>query len=165
MTWNIKNQRHYFADKGPYSQSHGFSSSHVQIWQLDHKEGWALKDWWFQTVVLEKMLESPLDSKKIKPVNPKGNQPSIFIGRTEAEVPILRPPDGKGQLIGKDADAGKDWGLEEMGVTEGEMVGWHHWFNGHQFEQSLGDSEGQGSLACYSPSGLKELGPDLETEQ
>ena len=113
-----------FADKGLYSQSYGLSSSHVQMWELDHKEGWASKNWCFQTVVLEKVLDNPLDSKEIKPVNPKRNQPWIFIGRTddEAEVPILWLPDAKSWLIGKDAVAGKDWGQEEKGVTEDGMV-------------------------------------------
>ena len=113
-----------FADKGLYSQSYGLSSSHVQMWELDHKEGWASKNWCFQTVVLEKVLDNPLDSKEIKPVNPKRNQPWIFIGRTddEAEVPILGLPDAKSWLIGKDAVAGKDWGQEEKGVTEDGMV-------------------------------------------
>jgi len=107
---------------------------------------------------VEKTLESPLDSKEIKPVNPKGNQPWIFIGRAdaEAEAPILWPPDAESQFIGKDPDAGKDWG-HEKGVTEDEMVGWHHWLNGHEFEPTSGNSEGQGSLACCSPWGHKEL--------
>ena len=141
----------------PYSQSYGFTSSHVQMWQLDHKEGWALKNSWFRTVVLEKTLKSPLDSKEMKSVNPKGNQPWIFIGRTdaEAEAPILWPPDVKSQLIRKDPTAGKDWGQEEKGVTEDKIVGWHHWLNEHEFEQTPGDSEGQGSLACCSPWGHK----------
>ena len=104
---HIKKQRHHFANKGLSSQSYGFSSSHVWMWELDHKEGWALKNWCFWTVVLEKTLESPLDSK-IKPVNPKGNQPWIFIGRTDAEAPIIWPPDAKSRLTGKDPDAGKD---------------------------------------------------------
>ena len=105
----FKKQRHRFADKGPCSQSYGFSSSHVQMWELEHKKVWVPKNWCFQTVVLEKTLESPLDCKEIKPVNPKGNQPWIFIGRTdaEAEAPILWPP-AQSQLIGKDCDAGKD---------------------------------------------------------
>ena len=145
---HIKKHRHHFADKGPYSQNHGFSSSHVWMWELDHKEGWVL-NWCFQIVVLDKTLKSPLDSKKIKPINPKGNQHWIFIRRTsaEAEAPILWPPNVKNQLIGKDSDAGKDRG-KEKGMTEDEMVGWHHWLNGHEFEQTVGDSEGQGSLLC-----------------
>ena len=112
------------------------------MWELDHKEGWAPKNWCFQIVGLEKKLESLLDCK-LKPVNPKGNQPWIATGRTdaEAEATILWPPDAKNQLIGKDPDDGKDWAEEENGVTEEEMVGWHHWLNGHEFEQAPGDSE------------------------
>ena len=102
--------------------------------ELDHKEVWAPKNWCFQTVVLEKTLENPLDSKEIKPVKPKGNQPWIFIGRTDAEAPILWPRDGKSWLTGKDPDAGKDGGQKEHGVTEDEMIEWHHWLNGHEFE-------------------------------
>ena len=133
---HIKKQRHYFANKGPSSQSYGFSSSHGWMWELDHKEGWAPKNWCFWTVVLEKTLESPLNSKKIKPVNPKGNQSWIFIGRTdaEAEAPILWPPDVKSQFTGKDPDTGKDWRQDEKGTTEDEMVGSHHWLDGHEFE-------------------------------
>ena len=113
---HMKKQKHHFADKGPHSQSYSFFSSHVWMWELDNKEGWALKNWCFW-IVLEKTLKSPLDSKEIKPVNPKGNQSWIFIGRTdaEAESPLLWPPDTKSQLIGKDPDAGKDWGQEEKG--------------------------------------------------
>ena len=135
-----------------------FSSSHVWMWELDHKEGWALKNWCFQTVVMEKTLLIYSDSKEIKPVNPKGNQPWIFTGRTdaEAEAPILWPPDAKSQIIGKDPDAGKDWGQEEKGMTEDEMIGWHHQLNRHESEQIPEDSEGQGSLACCSPWGWKE---------
>ena len=123
------------------------------MWELDHKECWALKKWCFQTVVLEKNLESPMDSKEIKPVNPKGNQPWMFFGRTEAEAetPILRPSDLKSQLSGKDPDAGRDWGQQEKGATEDEMVGWHHRLNGREFEQTPGDGEGQGSLVQCSP--------------
>ena len=144
--------------KGPCSQSYSFSSSCVQMWELDHKEGWVPKNWCFQTVVLEKTLESPLDGKEIKPVHPRGNQPWVFIGRTDAkaEAPILWPPDTKSQLIGKAPDAEKDWGQEEKVAAEDEMVGWHHWLNGHEFEQILADSEEQGSLAWYSPWGCKE---------
>ena len=121
----IKKQRHPFTDKGPYSQSYGLSSSHVWVWELDHKEGWAPKNWCFQTVALEKTLESPLESKKIKPVNPKGNQSWIFVGRTYAdvEVPILWPPDVKSWLIGKDPYAGKDW----IVGGEGDDRGWDGW--------------------------------------
>ena len=116
-------------------QSYGFSSSHMRLWELDHKESWPLKNWCLQIVVLEKTPESPLDSKEIKPVNPKGNQPWIFIGRTDAEseAPRLWSPDVKSQVIGKDFDAGKDLGQEEKGSIEDEMVGYHHWLNGHEF--------------------------------
>ena len=133
-----------FANKGPYSQSYGFSSSHEWMSELDHKESWAPKNWSFWAVVLEKTLESFLDCKKIKPVNPKGNQSWIFIGRTDAkaETPILWPPDVKNWLTGKDFDAGKDWRQEEKGTTEG-MAEWHHQLNGHEFEQAPGDGEGQ----------------------
>ena len=124
--------------------------------ELDHKEGWALKNWCFQTVVLEKTLESPLDSKEIKLVNPRGNQPWIFIGRTDAEASILWPPDAKSQLIGKDLEARKEWGPEGKEVTENEMVRCHHWLSRHEFEQTLGDSEGQRSLACCHPWGCRE---------
>ena len=134
-----------------------FSSSCARMWKLDHKEGWVPKNWCFRTVVLEKTLESPLDCKEIQPVNPKGNQPCIFIGRTdaEAEAPVLWPPDVKNWLIGKDPDAGKDW-EQEKGATEDEMVGWHHQFNGHEFEQTREDSEGQESLVCRISWGCKE---------
>ena len=135
---HVKKQRHHFAEKGPYSQSYGFSDSHVWVWELDCKEAWALKNGCFWTVVLEKTFESPLDCKEIKPVNPKGNQPWIFIGRTdaEAETPILWPLDGKNWLTGKDPDAGKDSRWEEKGPTEDEMVGWHHRLNGRVWVSS-----------------------------
>ena len=122
---HITKQRHYFANKGPSSQSCGFSGSHVWMWELDCKEGWAPKNWCFWTMVLEKTLESPVDYKEIKLVNPKGNQSWIFIGRTdaEAETPTLSPPDTKNRLIWKDLDAQKDWGWEEKGMIEDEMVG------------------------------------------
>ena len=149
---HIKKQKHYFANIGLYSQSYGFSSSHVWMWELDYKESWVKKNWCFWTVVLEKTLESPVDC------SPKGNQSWIFIKRTdaEAEAPILWPPEAKSQLIRKDPDAGKDWRQEEKGTREDKMVGWHHWLNGHEFEQGLGDGEGQGSLVCCSPLGHKE---------
>ena len=122
------------------------------MWELDHKEGQALKNWCFWTAVLEKTLESPLDCKEIQPVNPKGNQSWIFTGRTdaEAEAPILWPPDMKNWLIGKDPDPGKDWQREKKGTTEDETVGWHHQLDGHEFEQALGVGDGQGSLVCCS---------------
>ena len=135
-----------------------YISSHVQMWKLDHKEGWTPKNWCFQIVVLEKTLESPLDCKEIKPVNLKGNQPWIFIERTvaEAEAPILWLPDMESRLIIKDPDAGKDWKQKEKGVTEDKMVEWHHQCNGHEFEQTPGNSGRQRNLACCSPWGHKE---------
>jgi len=135
------------------------------MWELDHKEGWALKNWCFWTVVLEKTLENPLDCKEIQPVNSKGNQCWIFIGRTdvETEAPVLWPPDVKSRLIGKHPDAGKNWRQVEKGTTEGEMVGWHHRLDGHEFEHP-GDDEGQGSLVCCSLWGRK-VGHNWVTEQ
>ena len=132
----------------------------VDMWELDHKEGWTLKNWCFGNVVLGKTLESPLDSREFKLVNPKGNQPWIFIWRTDAETeaPILWPSDVKNQLIGKDFDAGKNWGQEEKGRTEDEMVGRHNWLNGHECEQTLGVGDRQGNLECCSPWGHKESG-------
>ena len=150
---HIKKRRRHFADRSPYSQSYDFSCSHVHMLELDHKEGWVPKNWCFQTVVLEKTLENPLDCKEIKAVNPKGNQLWIFIGRTdiEAEAPVLWPPDVKSRLTGKDPDAGNVWRQREKRAAEDEMVQWHHRINGHEFEQTLGDSEGQGSLSCCRP--------------
>ena len=147
---HIKKQRYHFADKDPSSQSYGFSSSHVWMWDLDHKESWTLKNWCFWTVVLEKTLESPLDCKEIQRVHPKGDQSWVFIGRTdvEAETPKLWPPDVKRWLIWKDPDARKDWGQEEKGMTENEMVRWQHRLNGHGFRWTLGVGDGQGGLVC-----------------
>ena len=124
------------------------------MWELDYKESWAPQNWCFGIVMLEKTLESPLD----KPVNPKGNQSWIVFGRTdaEAEAPMLWPPYMKSQLIGKDPEAGEDWDPEQKGATEDEMVGWHHWLSGHEFEQTPGDREGQGSFVCCRPRGHKE---------
>ena len=121
---HIKKQRHYFADNGPSNQSYGFSRSHVWMWELDYKESIVQKNWCFWIVVLEKTLESPWECKEIQPVNPKGNQSWIFIGRTdaEAETPILCPPDAKNWFIGKDSDAGKDWRWQEK-----RMTGWDGW--------------------------------------
>ena len=128
------------------------------MWELGHKESWVPKNWCFWIVVLDKTLESPLGNKDVKPINAKGNQPWIFIGRTdaEAEAPVFWPPDAKSQLTGKDPDVGKDWGQNEE-TKEDEMVGWHHWLNGHELEQIPVDSERQGGLACCSPWGLKEM--------
>ena len=138
------------------SQSYGFSSSHVWMWELDYKESWALKNWCFWTVVLEKTLESPLNCKEIQPVHPKVNQSWMNIGKTDAETPILCPPDAKSWLIGKDPDAGKDWGQEEKGTTEDEMVGWRHRLNGRGFGWTPGVGDGQGGLACCGSWDHKE---------
>ena len=153
-----KKQRNHLTDKGPYSQSYGFSSSHIQMWELDHKKGWVPKNWCFQ-LVLEKTLKSSLDYKETKRANPKRNQPWIWIGRThvETEAPILWPPDIKSWLIGKDLDPGKDWRQKKKEAAEDKMVGWHHQLNGHEFEWTLGDSEGQESLLCCSAWSGKEL--------
>ena len=136
-----------------------FPSSHVWMWELDHKKNWVSNNWCLWIVVLEKTLKSPLDCKEIKPVHPKGNRSWTLFGKTdfEAEAPILWPPKVKNQIIWKDPDAGKDWRQEEKGMTEDEMVGWHHWLNGREFEQALGVGDGQGSLACCNPLGHKEL--------
>ena len=133
---SLLKSRDMTTNKGPSSQSYGFSSSHVWMWELDHKESWVPNNWCFWTVVLEKTLESPMDCKQIQPVHPKRNQPWIFIGRTdaEAEALILWPPDANNWLIWKDPGAGKDWRREKKGTTEDEMVGWHHWLDGHEFD-------------------------------
>ena len=137
-----------------------FFSSHVWMWDLYYKEGWVPKNWCFWTVALEKAIEGPLDSKQIKPVNPKEDQPWIFNGRADVEVvaPILWPLDVMSRLIGKNLSAGKDWRQEEEGITEDKMVGWHHRLKGHEFEQTQGDGEGQESLACCNSWGHKESG-------
>ena len=158
---HIKEQRHHFANRGPYNQCYVFSFFPLVMYECESwipKESWVLKNWCFQIMVLEKTLEIPLDSMESKPVNRKGNQSWIFGGRmdAEAETPVLWPPDVTNWLIGKNPDAGKDWRQKEKGMTEDEMVGWHHWFNGHEFEQTLGDREGQESLACCCPWGHKE---------
>ena len=132
--------------------------SSVWMWELDYEESWTQKNWCFWTMVLEKTLESPLDCKEIQTVHPKGDQSWVFVGRTdvEAETPILWPPDAKGWLIGKDPDAGKDWGQEEKGMTVDEMARWHHWLNGYGFGWTLGVGVWQGGLVCCSPWGHKE---------
>ena len=133
---HIKKQRHYFANRSPSGQGYGFSSGLVWMWELDCEESWAPKNWCFWTLVLEKILESPLDCKEIQPVHPKGDQSWVFTGRTDAkaETPVLWPPHVKSWLIGKDPNAGRDWGQEEKGMTEDEMAGWHHRLDGHEFE-------------------------------
>ena len=131
--------------------------SHVWVWELDGKESWVLKNWCFWIVVFEKTLESPLDYKDILPVHPKGNQSWLFIGRTDAEAPNTLATSCEELTPGKDTDTGKDWRQEKKGMTEDEMVGWHHQLDGREFEQALGVGDGQGSLACCSPWGHKEL--------
>ena len=148
--WFKVTKRHYFANKVSSTQGYGFPCGHVWMWELDCEEGWALKNWCFWTVVLEKTLESPLDRKEIQPVHSEGDQPWDFFGRNDAkaETPVLWPPHAKSWLIGKDSDAGTDWGQEEKGMTEGEMAGWHHWLDGCESEWTLGVGDGQGGLAC-----------------
>ena len=155
----MEKQRHYFANKGPSSQGYGFSSGHVWMWELDCEESWEPKHWCFWTVVLEKTLESPLDCKEIQPVHSEGDKPWVFFGRNDAkaETPVLWTPHAKSWLIGKDSDAGRDWGQEEKGMTEDEMVGWHHWLDGRDFERTPGVGDGQGGLACWDSWGRKEL--------
>ena len=128
------------------------------MWELDCEESWAPKNWCFWTVVLEKTLESPLDCKEVQPVHSKGDQSWVFFGRTnvKAETPVLWPPHAKSWLTGKDSDAGRDWGQEEKGTTEDEMLGWHHWLDGRESEWILGDGDGQGGLECCDSWGLKE---------
>ena len=151
-------------DKGPSSQSYDFSSNHIWMWELDQKGSWMLKNWCFWTVVLEKTLERPLDGKEVQPVNPKGNQSWIFIGRTdvEAEAPILWPHGGENWLIGKDPEAERDWRQEEKGTIENHKIVWFHQLNGYELEQAPGDGEGQESLACCSPWGCR-VGHDWAT--
>ena len=136
------------------------------MWEINYKESWAPKNWCFWTVVLERTLESPLDFKEIQQVHPKGDQSWVFIGRTdaEAETPVLWPPHAKSWLIGKDSDAGRDWGQEEKGTTEDKMVGWHHPLNGHGFGRTQWVGGGQGGLVCCSSWGRKELDTTEWTE-
>ena len=137
---------------------YGFSCGHVWMWELDCEESWALKNWCFWTVVLEKTLASPLDCKEIQPVHSKGDQPWDFFGRNDAkaETAVLWPPHAKSWLIGKDSDAGRDWGQEEKETTEDETAGWHHWLNGREFEWTPGVGDWQGGLACCDLWGRKE---------
>jgi len=168
-TQHIKKQRHYFANKGPSSQGYGFSSNHIQRWELDYKESWVLKNWYFWTVVLEKTLESPLDGKEIKPVHPKGDQSEIkpvhlkeiSPGYSLEGLMMKLKLQHFGHLMWRadsfeNLDAGKDWGQEEKGTTEVEMVGWHHRLNGHGSGWTPGVGDGQGGLACCSSWGRKE---------
>ena len=157
---------HFYKIKGTCSQSYVFSSSHVGMWEVDRKEGWVPGNWCFQIMVLEKALESPLDCKEIKSVNPGWYQSWIFIGRThaEAEAPVHWPLDGKSWLIGKDPDAGKNWRQEKKEMAENEMGGWHHWLNGHEFEETPGDLKDRGAWHA-AVVGLQRVGHDLETKQ
>ena len=167
ILWNSAFKWVYLSFSPMPFTSHLFTVICKQMWELDYKEGWTPKNWLFRTVVLEKTLESPWDSKEIKPVNPKEYQSWIFIGRTdaEAEAPVLWPSDAKSQLIGRDPDAGKDWRREENGMTEDEMVGWYHWHNGHKLEQTQGNGEGQGSLSGCSSRGSQRVERCLPTKQ
>ena len=155
----LKSRAATFSTKAHVVKNTVLSNSHAQMWEWDHKEDWVLKNWCFQTVVLEKTLESFLDCKEIQPVHHKGNQSWIFIGSTdaEAEAAILWQTDMKNQLIGKDPNVGKEWRQKEKRVAEYERVRGHHQFNVREFEQTPGDREGQGSLVCCSPWGCKEL--------
>ena len=161
LSWHFKKQKHYFGNKVSSSWSYGFSSGHIWLWELDHKEGWEPKNWCFWIVVLEKTLESPVDFKEIQPVIPKGNQSWLFIGRTDAkaETPIFWPPDVKNWLLRNDPDAWKDWGQEEKGTTEDEMVGWHHRLNGHRFGWTPRVGDGQGGL-MFCGSRSRRVGHD-----
>ena len=155
---HIQKQRYYFANGSPFCQGYGFSSDHVWMWELDCDESWVPKNWYFWTVVLEKTLESPLHCQEIQSVHSKGDQPWVFFGRNDAkaETLVLWPPHVKSWLIGKDPDAGRDWGQEEKGTTEDEMAGWHHWLDGRNSEWTPGVGDGQGGLACCDSWGRKE---------
>ena len=162
---HIKKQWLDFTNKDLYSQSYGFSSSHVWIWELDSKESWVLKNLCFWTTVLEKTFESPLNCKEIQPVHPKGDQSWVFIGRTDVEAEALKLwlPDAKNWLTGKDLDAGKDWRQEKQ-MTENEMAGRHHWLDGHEFEQAQGIGDGQGSLGMLQSMRSQRVGHNWATE-
>ena len=155
---HIKKQRHYFVNKSLSSEGYVFSSGHVWMWELDYEDSWAPINWCFQTVFLEETVESPLDCKEIQSVHPKGISPEYSLEELILKLltPILWPPDAKNWLIWKDPDAGKDWGQEEKGMTEDEMVGWHHELNGHEFGWTLVVGDGQGGLACFGSWGRKE---------
>ena len=155
----LKSRAATFSTKAHVVKNTVLSNSHAQMWEWDHKEDWVLKNWCFQTVVLEKTLESFLDCKEIQPVHHKGNQSWIFIGKTDAnaEAPILWPPDTKSQFVGKDPDAGKDWRQKVKRAAEDKMARYQNQLNGHELEQTQGESRGQGSLECYNPWGRKRL--------
>ena len=155
---HIQKQRHYFANKGPSSQGYGFSCGHVWMWELNCEESRAPKNWCFWTVVLEKTPESLLDCKEIQTVRSEGDQPWDLFGRNDAkaETPVLRPLHEKSWFIGKDSDTGRDWGQEEKGLTEDEMVGWHHWLDGCESEWTPGVGGGQGGMVCCDSWGRKE---------
>ena len=155
---SILKNRDYFSNRGPSSQSSGFSGSHLWIWELDHIESQVLKNWCFWTVVWRRLLRVSWAARRpnqsiLKEINLEYSVEGLML---KLKLSILWPPDAKSRLIRKDPDAGKDWRQEEKGTPEDEMVGWHHWLDGHEFEQTLGDSRGQRSLACYSPWGHKE---------
>ena len=160
-----RDQRHYFANKGPSSQGYVFSNGHIWLWELDCEEGWVPKNWCFWTVLLEKTLESPLDCREIQPVHSEGDPSWVFIGRTDAkaETPVLWPPHGKSWLIGKDPDAGRDLEQEEKGMTEDEMAGWHQWLDAHEFGWTPGVGDGQGGLVCCNSWG-RRVGHNWVTE-
>ena len=156
---HIKKQRHYSANKGLSSQSYGFSSSRVWMWELDHKESWVPKNWCFELWCWRRPLRVPWTARRsnqsiLKEISPEYSLEGLML---KLKTPILWPPDAKDWFTGKDPDAGKDWRQGEKGMTEDEMVGWHHWLNGHEFEQGLEVGDGQGSLACCSPWGRREL--------
>ena len=159
MVSYIKKQRHYFVNRGLSSQGYGFSSGHVWMWELDGEEGWVLKNWGFWTVGWRRLLRVPWAARRsnqstLKEISPGCSLEELMLKR---KLPILWPPDAKSWLIGKDPDAGKDWGQEEKGMTEDEMVGWHHRLKGHGFEWTPGVCDGQGDLACCGSWGRKEL--------
>ena len=149
----VEKQTHCSADKGPYRQGYGLPSGNIWLWELDRKEGRTPQNWYLRTMMLEKTPENPLDSKEIKPINLKGNQPWIHIERTDAEAPIFWSSDANSWLIGKVPDARKDWGQTEKRGTEDEMLVWHHQCNGHELGQTSGDGE---ELVCCRPWGGKE---------
>ena len=166
QTQCAEKQRHYSANNGPYSQSYGLPSGHTWLWQLDHKEGKALKNWCLQTVMLEKMPESSLDSKESKSVHLKGNQPWILTGRTDAEAqtPVFWSSDANSWLTGKVPDAGTDGGQKEKRASEEEMAGWHHWYNEQELGQTLGDGDGQGGWHARVAKSQTQLGKQQQQQ-